>query len=399
MKKTLWVLAVTLCTVLVLAACASGTTPAPKSTPPSPTSDESKPAVPPSPATTNPPGAASKPPAITSAPVSFAGKTITIVSPSSPGGGADASARLYSTFLPKYLPGNPSIIVRNMPGGAATIGTNYVYGAKPDGLTLLGGSGSVMVSYAMGVASVKYDLKKMPPVVASRSTQIIFSSPGVVVGGIQNIAKADNIIFGQNPGTSTYIFLTAIKLLDVKPKKMVLGYSSGGDSIRALISGEINTTGTSNEGYPTTAGPLIKSGEAVNLFQTGFVQSKGKFIRDPVLPNDVPMLSEVYEMIYGKSPSGIAWDGFQTIMSIGKTYVNPLLLPPGTPDNVLRTYWDATAKMVADPQFKDYAVRLGSTGFFYYGQDLADNFRQETDMDPEVIKWFKGVLADYGVAE
>ena len=67
----------------------------------------------------------------------FSGKTIRIVVGSSPGGGYDYWARLLARHMPRYIRGNPEVVVQNMPGGGSLVATNYVYGvAKPDGLTL-----------------------------------------------------------------------------------------------------------------------------------------------------------------------------------------------------------------------------------------------------------------------
>ena len=66
-------------------------------------------------------------------------KQIRLVVGSAPGGGYDTYARLVSTHWRKHIPGNPTIIVQNMPGASAMIAANYVYKvAKPDGLTLGG---------------------------------------------------------------------------------------------------------------------------------------------------------------------------------------------------------------------------------------------------------------------
>src|SRR3970040_758801 len=68
----------------------------------------------------------------------YKGKTIRIVVGLSAGGGYDRAARIVSRHLGKYIPGNPEIIVQNMPGAGSVIAANYVWGvAKPDGLTLL----------------------------------------------------------------------------------------------------------------------------------------------------------------------------------------------------------------------------------------------------------------------
>ena len=66
----------------------------------------------------------------------YQGKTITMVVASTTGGGYDLWARVTARHIVKYIAGNPSIVVQNMPGAGNIIGANYVYGvAKPDGLT------------------------------------------------------------------------------------------------------------------------------------------------------------------------------------------------------------------------------------------------------------------------
>jgi len=70
-------------------------------------------------------------------PASFAGKSITMVVGSAPGGGSDAVARLVAEQLAKYLPGHPKIVVQNQPGAAGITSMNLFYQqAKPDGLTI-----------------------------------------------------------------------------------------------------------------------------------------------------------------------------------------------------------------------------------------------------------------------
>src|SRR3954471_24301253 len=67
----------------------------------------------------------------------YAGKQITIVVGFSTGGTYDVTARLWSRYLGKHLAGNPSVIVRNMPGSGSLVATNHLYNAAPkDGTTL-----------------------------------------------------------------------------------------------------------------------------------------------------------------------------------------------------------------------------------------------------------------------
>src|SRR5512145_259660 len=74
--------------------------------------------------------------------VSFKGKTIDVIMGSAAGGGTDGTTRLVGQFLEKYLPGNPTMRYRNIPGGHGAKGLNYFNKAKPDGLTWAGGSSS-----------------------------------------------------------------------------------------------------------------------------------------------------------------------------------------------------------------------------------------------------------------
>ena len=67
----------------------------------------------------------------------YQGKTIRIIVGSDSGGLYDLWARLFAKHMPKHIPGNPNMIVQNMPGAGGLAATNYLYGlTKPDGLTL-----------------------------------------------------------------------------------------------------------------------------------------------------------------------------------------------------------------------------------------------------------------------
>ena len=75
--------------------------------------------------------------------VSFEGKTINVLIGSEAGGGTDNTTRLVGTYLQKYLPGNPSMRYRNMPGGHGAKALNFFMNRiEPDGLTWAGGSSS-----------------------------------------------------------------------------------------------------------------------------------------------------------------------------------------------------------------------------------------------------------------
>src|SRR5215468_570959 len=91
----------------------------------------------------------------------YRGKTITIVVPIGPGGAYDAYARLVSRHLGRHIPGNPTIIARNMPGGGGVIASNYVYNVAPqDGTTLTIITSSFANEQLFGNPQIRYDARR-----------------------------------------------------------------------------------------------------------------------------------------------------------------------------------------------------------------------------------------------
>jgi tripartite-type tricarboxylate transporter receptor subunit TctC len=91
----------------------------------------------------------------------YQGKTITFVTGSPAGDLFDLYVRTVGQFLVKHIPGNPDLIVQNMPGAGHIIAANYVYNiAKPDGLTLAGTLATLYIDQLVGQPEVKYDWAK-----------------------------------------------------------------------------------------------------------------------------------------------------------------------------------------------------------------------------------------------
>src|SRR5688572_17182484 len=91
----------------------------------------------------------------------YEGKTIKVVVGFTSGGFYDRWSRLLARFVPMYLPGNPEMVVQNMPGAGGLIAANHVYGvAKPDGLTLGMTSYGMYLDQMVGRKEVQYDVRK-----------------------------------------------------------------------------------------------------------------------------------------------------------------------------------------------------------------------------------------------
>jgi tripartite-type tricarboxylate transporter receptor subunit TctC len=91
----------------------------------------------------------------------YKGKTVRVIVGFPSGGGSDAEGRVLARHLGKYIPGNPTLIVQNMPGAGGLTASNWFEElAKPDGLTLYYCVGSTAVTQqAFGIEGVKYNLR------------------------------------------------------------------------------------------------------------------------------------------------------------------------------------------------------------------------------------------------
>lgn len=302
-------------------------------------------------------------------------------------------ARVYGRFFPRYLPGNPSVITRNMPGGNATIGSNYAYQAKPDGLTVLMTGASVLLAYITRMSAVHYDLQKMTAILGnSGNSALYYAKPGLV-DKVENLPNARNIVFGYSTGAPGWIFVCAIKLLDLRPQKVILAYSGTGESRRAFVAGEINMSAEDSEVYEQVLAPFVKTGEAVVLFQSGKLNDKGDLVREWNYPMEVPTGKELYEKVYGKVPSGIVWETYKGLTAATRTNQNILLLRPDTPTAIVKAYQDAVQRMVKDPEF----IQQSGSNTWETGEAFANSIKANLAMKQESIDWLRTALGEYGV--
>src|SRR4051812_3114489 len=106
----------------------------------------------------------------------YAGKTITIIVGYGAGGGYSSYAHILSRYLVRHIPGNPTVIVRQMPGGGSLIAANYIYNvSKPDGLTMgMVNMFNMYGNYMAKTEAVRYDLPHINFIGNLRSGNPIF---------------------------------------------------------------------------------------------------------------------------------------------------------------------------------------------------------------------------------
>src|SRR6201991_4142768 len=179
----------------------------------------------------------------------YAGKTLRVVVGLEAGGTVDTFARTFAGYLRQHIPGNPTIIVQNMPGAGGKTATNYVFErAAPDGLTMLYGPWDPLAQ-ALGDQGLRARYEKFEFLGGTGDIRVIYGRRDMIPGGIKSpadIVKAETVVLGSlnNTDISGLLPHLALRTLDIK-HKLVLGYRGGNDVFLALQRGEVNVHSTS----------------------------------------------------------------------------------------------------------------------------------------------------------
>ena len=327
----------------------------------------------------------------------FSGKTIEWIIPFGEGGGSDRWARFYAPLLAKQLPGNPNVVVRNVPGGGSTTGTNqFALRARPDGLTILGTSGSTQFPFLLDDKRVRYDYADWTAVLGTPTGGVVYVSPSTGVRSADDVARLKDVqlVYASQGATSLDLIpLLAFELLGFDVKA-VFGFKGRGPGRLAFERGEVNIDYQTSSSYLKNVAPsMVPEGRAIPIFSWGSLDKRGRLVRDPTFP-DLPHFGEVYEKVHGKKPSGLEFDAYMAFFAAGFPGQKMVFLPKGTSRDIVNTYRRAFAKVVDSQEFKDTSeARLG-----VYPQSTGRNAetlkKLATNVDPEAKAWVQNWLTE-----
>ncbi len=329
--------------------------------------------------------------------VDFSGKKIELIVPYREGGGSDTYARLFAPYLEKYLPGKPTILVRNFPGGGSIKGSNkFEARAKPNGLTFVVTSSSTMVAQLFGGKKRKFDMLKWKQVIVSSRGTVVYVRPKTGVTGKDIVAdikklRGQKLLYGaKKPNAGELRTIVAFELLGLNVKS-IFGLSRG-KARKAFMRDELTINHDTAGTYFKKVRKLVKKGEAIPLFTLGYPKD-GKVVRDPALPK-MPTVPEIYTKLNGKAPSGGKWEALKSMLSLGITASKGFALPKGTSDEIVNTYIKALKKTVKDKKFlKKAKKRLGPYPQVY-GKDAQQAIIDAVTLSPAASKWLKKYLLE-----
>ena len=327
----------------------------------------------------------------------FAGKIITIIVPYDAGGSTDLGARAISRYLPDYLPGHPTIIIRNMPGGGGLLGVNYAGEvARADGLTLLMWTWNPL-SYLLKDPGLRVSMPDFRMVGGLQFGEVGFMRADVAPGMQRpaDIGHAKKFWFG-GLGLTNFKDLMGRAQLDLLgvDYEYITAYKGAQDLVNAITIDEIQFTTIAEPGWSGQVRPnLVDHGVVIPIFQAGSPNATGA-TRARSLP-DIPTFDELYSEIHGKPPSGPLWQFYRFMMPLRATMADVVWLAPHTPDAITRTMrdaLDAVAKL--DAFMADYAKITHANPIWVSGVAGQKVLDQLANADPALVQ----ALNDYAEA-
>ena len=326
--------------------------------------------------------------------VDFSGKRIEWIVPFKEGGGSSRWAHFLAPLLSENLPGKPSIAVKNIPGGGSTKGANqFALRAKPDGLTILGTSGSTQFPYLLGDKRVRYEYKDWHLIMATPTGGVFYVSPSLGIKSAAELTKlkGKDLKYGSQGATSLDLVpLLAFDLLGLDVKA-VFGMKGRGSGRLAFERGEVNIDYQTSAAYLKRSVPLVESGKAIPLLAWGALDDDGNIVRDPTFP-DLPSFPEVYEMVHGKKPSGEAWNAWKAFFTAGFPVQKMVFLPKGTSPEIVETYRAAAKKMITAPGFAAKAEKILGAYPQAVGKAAEIMKTQAINVDPAAKAWIRNWL-------
>ncbi len=326
--------------------------------------------------------------------VDFSGERIEWIVPFKEGGGSDTWARFFAPMISESLPGQPPVVVKNIPGGGSTKGANqFQRRAKNTGVNVLGTSGSTQFPYLLGDRRVNYEYKDWTAVLASPTGGVFYINPDLGVKSAQDLAslRGQTLKYASQGATSLDLVpLLALDILDIDVQA-IFGMKGRGAGRLAFERGEVNVDYQTSSAYLNKVLPLVGEGKALPIMSWGVLDDDGTMQRDPTFP-ELPHFAEVYEMIHGKKPEGTAFKVWKAFFVAGFAAQKGIFLPKGTPQDVIDAWGDAVEKAVQSDAFKSRAKDvLGSYPQAVKGKAVKA-FQNALDITDADRKWIRNWL-------
>jgi|tagenome__1003787_1003787.scaffolds.fasta_scaffold20883644_1 tripartite-type tricarboxylate transporter receptor subunit TctC len=279
--------------------------------------------------------------------VSFEGKQVKLIIPSTAGGGTDVAARLLGRFFNKYLPGNPTVVPQNMPGGGGVTSLNFLaQQAKPDGLTIAVSSSTQADPITYRTPQARYNPAKLAIVGGFSTGDDYLVVRAEALPRLFDSSKPP-VIMGTNAGAprrGMRMSMWGDRFLGWN-MKWVTGYPGSNDLLLALERGEIEM---STFGRDYLADKLMDTSKYKILFTEGVSKNDRTIGRTEI--DNAPKFVDAMQGKVDDPKMRAAFDYWRAGFMF-----KWVTLPPDTPQHILNAYREAFVKLSKDEEF----IQLG----------------------------------------
>jgi tripartite-type tricarboxylate transporter receptor subunit TctC len=282
----------------------------------------------------------------------YAGKTLQLVIGYPPGGGYDIYARTLARYIGRHIPGNPSIVVQNMPGAGSIKAANYLYNIAPKDGTVFGGFSrgaflDPLLGRTDGVQYVSAKFGWLGSISNEVGVCAFRADSGIATW--RDMQSKPYVIGSTGAGADSDVFPIVLrKMFGLPMMKLVAGYHSSADVVLAITRKEVD-------------GRCGWSWSSLMAWNKEMYQSKAINVALQLSSRKLPELADVPSLI-DVAREGEQQSALKLIIS-RQTMARPYVAPPGIPPErlkALRAAFDATmtdADFLADAQRQDLEVR------------------------------------------
>jgi tripartite-type tricarboxylate transporter receptor subunit TctC len=308
----------------------------------------------------------------------YRGKQITLMVGSSPGGGYDAIARMVARHMGRHIPGNPTIIVQNTPGGGSITMSNRIYRAEPQDGTVMGlVQRGVLLAQLLKQPNVQFDITKLNWIGnVSPDTSLVASWHTAPVKTVQDLLAKEFIVGGTG---STSDLEASARLLNATigaKFKIVSGYPGQADVLLAMERGEIQGTADWSWSEIRSRHMDYVKDEKINLILQNALR------KSPDLP-DVPLAMDFIKDNTDRQAASLYF-GLKQI-------ARPVLAGPGVPADRLDALRQAFIALKDEADFLADARALGLDDPTP-ASDIDAFVKLTTSASPEVVRRLTDIL-------
>jgi tripartite-type tricarboxylate transporter receptor subunit TctC len=307
----------------------------------------------------------------------YQGKTITVIQSRSPGGLGDIRVRTLMSYLQKYIPGNPTIVMEFIPGGGGRKAANQIFlRTRADGLTIGAMSEGIIHSAIVGEVGVEYDLNKFNFLgAADRDTHhVFFTHKRLGATALDKLLATEGVRIGaESVGHSSWVGARVfVYFLGLKGVKFTVGYGSP-ELDQAILAGEV-------DGRSHNVQSLQQTPELVDQSNFHAIVEWRQGEKNPKFGN-LPELET-----FAKSETARR---LLSMMRNVKVAGSPYILPPNTPKDQVKILVEAMRRAMSDPGYhKDYAKLAGVAPTPVTAEEQSKAIR-EIPRDPDIIGLYK----------